>query len=59
MNDIFSNSLVTKYEILQTTILGSILFIIYIYTLLNLKINGFITSYADDIVILAKAKNEN
>lgn len=53
------NSIVTKYGIPQGITLEPVIIIIYVNSLLNLKINGSIILYANDIVILIKEKSEN
>jgi hypothetical protein len=55
LSDINTNS----FSVPQSTVLGPILFIIYINGLLNLNLNADILCYADDTVVLVKNKYYN
>jgi hypothetical protein len=57
INDTFSKTMVITCGVPQGTVLGPVLFLIYINDLCNLKINGQIITYADDTVLLFKGEN--
>lgn len=57
IDDTISNPLIIKNGVPQGTVLGPILFIIFINDLLTVKSSGTILSYADDTVILYEAEN--
>jgi len=52
INNEFSNELPIKYSVPQDTVLGPLLFTIYIKGLLNQNIDGEILCFADDTAII-------
>jgi len=59
MNGLISDVKTNCFSVPQGTVLGPVLFIIYINGLLNIKPNADIFCYPDDTVILIKSHNEN
>jgi len=57
INNTYSNQSHISHDVPKGTVLGSILFVIYINGLLNLYVSSKIISYADDTVILVTDKN--
>jgi len=54
INGTISDSSIVKYVVPQRTVLGSLLFSIYVNDMLNLDINGDILAFADDTVLFFK-----
>lgn len=57
VNNTFSKNQKIQMGIPQGTVMGPILFIIYMNSLLTLEVSGTLISYADDTVVLFKGKN--
>lgn len=57
INDVISDVASIEYGVPQGTVLGPVLFSIYINGLLSLESSGIISSFADDTVILYEAEN--
>jgi len=52
INNFIGNEMVVNCGVPQDSVLGPILFILYINSICNLKIEGLIISYADDTCLL-------
>eukprot|EP00102_Acyrthosiphon_pisum_P014634 XP_008184780.1 PREDICTED: RNA-directed DNA polymerase from mobile element jockey-like [Acyrthosiphon pisum] len=59
INNTFSNYNTLNYRVPQGTVLGPLLFIVYINDLLDLNCDGLITCFADDTTILINDKNKD
>lgn len=55
INETFSDLRVVTYGVPQGTVLGPLLFSIYVNSLLNLKLKGTVISFADDTAIFYKS----
>jgi hypothetical protein len=56
INNTLSDSMETEYSIPQGTVLGPLLFIMFVNDIFSQKLNGQIISYADDTALVVSAR---